>query len=422
MGGGLFRLSVADLSRLAEGFFADGGNLYLAVERNKAGDDFNRRWIFRYQLPGGRQRDMGLGSVDVLGANAPGLSLARELAADARQVLARGLDPIDERKAKLAEKAAALPVPSFAEVTQQYFMAHDVKWTPRVLHQWQMTLRAYCGSINSLRVDLVSTDHVVACLTPIWRTKTQTALRVRNRIERILAFATVKKYRSGDNPAQWANHLDQLLPNPGDFAKRENHAAMPYAQVPAFLAELRARAVTISNLALEFLILNANRTDEVLKAKWSEVDFAARVWTIPAERMKMRKPHDVPLAPRAIEILQAARAVGEKSDYIFAAWGGKQHLSSNAFLALLKKRMNRPDCTTHGFRSSFRDWCGSQTNFPRELAELALAHSVGDATEQAYRRDSQLDKRRKLMEAWANYCCRPPVADGRRVVAFKRLK
>jgi integrase len=420
MGRGLFRLSVADLSRLAEGFYADGGNLYLAVERNKAGDGFNRRWIFRYQLPGGRQRDMGLGSVDVLGANAPGLSLARELAAQARQALARGLDPIDERKAKLAEKAAALPVPTFAEVTQKYFMAHDVKWTPRVLDQWKMTLREYCGPINSLRVDLVSTDHVLACLTPIWRTKTQTALRVRNRIEQILAFAGAKKYRGGDNPAKWENHLDQLLPNPADFTERENHAAMPYAQVPAFLAELRARNVTVSNLALEFLILNANRTDEVLKARWSEIDIEAKLWTIPATRMKMDREHVVPLTPRALEILKQTRQVGEESDFVFAAWGGKQHLSSNSMLALVKRRMNRPDVTTHGFRSSFRDWAGEQTNFPREVAEAALAHAVGNQNERAYARGSMLEKRRKLMEAWANYCGRPPVADGRRVVAFKR--
>jgi hypothetical protein len=215
----MFRLSVADLSKLAEGFFADGGNLYLSVSRNAAGDDFNRRWLFRYQLPGGRQRDMGLGSVDQLGANTSGLSLARELAQNARQCLARGEDPIDARKRQRVEQAAAIPVPTFAALAEQYIIAKDGSWSPRVVQQWQNSFRDYCGPISKLPVNLIDSDHVLKCLQPIWKDKTNTAIRVQNRIERVLSFATVRKFRQGANPAAWRGVLSELLPAPGKISK-----------------------------------------------------------------------------------------------------------------------------------------------------------------------------------------------------------
>jgi len=208
----MFKLSVADLSRLGPGFHSDGGGLYLQIAEQKK--KVGRRWVFRFQPSGGRQRDMRLGSVDQLGASASGLSLARELAQNARQCLARGVDPIDERKAKVAAKAAAIPVPTFKALAAEYLAARDGSWTPKVVAHWAMTFRQYCEPINSLRVDLVDTDHVLKCLHPIWKEKTETARRVQNRIERVLSFATVRKFRQGDNPARWVDHLDHLLAEP----------------------------------------------------------------------------------------------------------------------------------------------------------------------------------------------------------------
>jgi Phage integrase central domain/Arm DNA-binding domain len=228
--GGLYRLQVGDLQKLAEGFFADGGNLYLAVERNKAGDGFNRRWIFRYQLPGGKQRDMGLGSVTDHGASANGLSSVRELAQNARQLLVRGLDPIDERNRQHAERAAAVPVPTFEKVSEDYLAAHDADWTPRVLSHWRMTLEEYAKPLHKLPVNLIDTDHVLACVQPIWKEKNSTASRVRSRIEAVLSFAAVKKYRQGENPARWRGHLDHLLAKPSKVAPVENHAALDHRE------------------------------------------------------------------------------------------------------------------------------------------------------------------------------------------------
>lgn len=414
----MFRLSVADLGKRAEGFYADGGNLYLSVERNKAGDGFNRRWIFRFQQPGGRQRDMGLGSVDQLGANFAGLSLARELAQNARQALARGVDPIDQRKQAIAEKAAAIPVPTFETLAAEYLAARDGSWSARVVAHWQMTFREYCKPIHKLPVNLIDTDHVLKCVSPIWKEKHDTARRVQNRIERVLSFATVRKFRQGDNPARWRNHLDHLLPDPSKIAKTKNHDALPYAELPAFMADLRSRKPTASTLALEFLILCSSRTDEVLKAKFSEVDFDAKVWTIPAARMKMRRDHDVPLPPRALDVLKAARAISPKGEYIFCGYSG-DHLSSHSLLALLQRRMGR-DVSVHGFRASFKTWAGEETNFPRDVVEMCLAHQVGNAVENAYKRGTLIEKRRKVLEAWTSYCSKTPISD-HRVLKFKSV-
>jgi integrase len=406
--GGLYKLNVGDLSKLAEGFYSDGGNLYLVVERSKAGNDFNRRWVFRYQVPGGRQRDMGLGSVIDHGANTNGLSSVREMAQNARQLLARGLDPIEERNRKHAERAAAVPLPTFEKVAQDYLAAHDADWTPKVLAHWRMTLEEYAYPvIGKLQIDLVDTDHIMKCIQPIWREKNSTAIRVRSRIEAVLNFAAVKKYRSGENPARWRGHLDHLLAKPSKVAPVENHAALDYREMPAFMADLRGRKVTTSNLALEFLILTCSRTDETLKAKVREIDIAQQTWTIPGDRMKAGKDHVVPLTTRALEVIKAAREIQTStSDYLFVSDRNGKHLSSNALLALIKRRLRRPDITTHGFRATFKTWATEQTNFANGVSELALAHTVGNKVEQAYRRGDMFEKRRKLSEAWAAYCSR----------------
>jgi integrase len=419
---GLFKLSVADLylTTLAEGFYSDGGNLYLSVERNAAGDDFNRRWIFRYQLPGGRQRDMGLGSVADLGANASGLSVARELAQNARQQLARGLDPIDERKKQIAARLAAVPVPTFEQLAKDYLSAKDGEWSPKVVAHWQMTLADYCKPIHKLPVDQIDTDHVLKCLQPIWKEKTATAQRVQNRIERVLSFATVKKYRSGDNPARWRGHLDHLLAKPSKIAKTENHPALDYRDLPAFMDALRSRKPTASTLALEFLILCASRTNEVLQASWNEIDLAEATWTIPGERMKMSRPHVVPLTARAIEILQQARAISPNSKHLFVGYDGDR-LSSNSLLALIKRRMGRGDISTHGFRATFKTWASDETNFPNDLVEMALAHQVGSKVEQAYNRGTKFKKRMALAEAWSAYCSKPARLADAKVLAFAKV-
>jgi integrase len=361
---------------------------------------------------------MGLGSVDQLGANFSGLTVARELAQNARQCLARGVDPIDERSKARAEKAAAIPVPTFEQLAAEYFRARDGSWSARVVANWQGTLRDYCKPIHKLPVNLIDTDHVLSCLNPIWKTKTATGQRVQNRIERILGFATVRKFRQGDNPARWRGHLDHLLANPSKITKTTNHAALDFREMPAFMAELRARKPIAGTLALEFLILTAARTDEVLKATWSEIDLDAKTWTVPGERMKMRKEHVVPLSPRALEVLKAARAINPKGEHIFCGYGGR-NLSSHSLLALIQRRMKRSDVTTHGFRATFKTWAGEETNFPRDVVEMCLAHQVGNAVEQAYQRGKLIEKRRKVLEHFANYCSKSPVADGR-VVAFKR--
>jgi integrase len=423
--GGMFRLAVGDLSKLAEGFYADGGNLYLQVERNSAGDGFSRRWIFRYKPRGGRQRDMGLGSVVDHGANANGLSSVRELAQNARQLLAAGRDPLDERRRQIAERAAALPVPTFEKVTADYLAAHDGDWQPRVLSHWRMTLTDYAKPLHKLPVNLVETDHVLKCVQPIWNEKNSTAVRVRSRIEAVLSFATVKKYRSGENPARWRGHLDHLLAKPSKIAPTETFAAMDYRDMPAFMAELRGRKVTISNLALEFLILTCARTDEVLKAVWSEIDLDESRWSISGERMKAGKDHDVPLSARALAILKEAREISSKiggkaasSPYVFALGRNGSHLSTNALRSLLQRRLKR-DVTVHGFRACFKTWASEETNFPNELSEMALAHAVGNKVEQAYRRGTGFKKRVALADAWASYVGKPRRTDGK-VVTFKR--
>jgi len=279
--------------------------------------------------------------------------------------------------------------------------------------QWEMTLREYAAPLRRLPVDKISTDDVVSVLKPLWNDKPETASRLRGRIERVLDAAKAQGLRSGENPARWRGHLDQLLPRRQRFT-RGHHAAMPYAAVPAFLHDLRARQATAA-LALEFAVLTAARSGEVLGGRWDEVDLDRAIWTVPASRMKAGREHRVPLSKRAMEILKAIHEC-RNGDYVFPGQKPGKPLSVMA-LEMVLRRMKIDDVTVHGFRSSFRDWAAECTNFPNEVCEAALAHVIGNKAEAAYRRGDLFDKRRKLVDAWAAYCSTPQTG---RVVAFGR--
>ncbi|WP_407123201.1 tyrosine-type recombinase/integrase [Bradyrhizobium sp. STM 3561] len=266
--------------------------------------------------------------------------------------------------------------------------------------QWKSTLETYAASLRAKPVDTISTDDVLAALKPIWTTKAETASRVRGRIEKVLDAAKAKGFREGENPARWRGHLDHLLPKPSKLA-RGHHPAMAYEQLPAFIADLRLREATAA-LALEFCILTAARSGEVLGMLWSEIDFDKKTWTVPAKRMKAGRQHRVPLSSRAVAILRQLEKL-KTSDFVFAGQKRNRPLSNMA-MDMMLRRTKVGDVTVHGFRSSFRDWAGNVSSFPREIVETALAHVIGDKAEQAYRRSDALDKRRKLMEAWAAYC------------------
>jgi integrase len=357
--------------------------LHLSIDANG-----NRSWIFRYGAQG--RRHHGLGPLHTVT-----LAEAREKARDCRKLLLDGLDPIAEKRArKAAAKAEAAKSISFADAAETYISSHHAAWkNEKNRTQWRNTLRDYAFPvIGKLPVAEVDTALVLRILQPIWTTKSETAARVRMRIERILSWATVQGFRSGDNPAKWDRHLDNLLPPQAKVAPVRHHPALPYADVPAFIRELHELDGFAAE-AFEFMILVAARTGEIIGAKWDEFDLRAKVWTVPAGRMKAGREHRVPLAKRAVEIL---RALPRDDARPFP-------LSNMAFLQLLK-RVGRTDITPHGFRSSFRDWAAETHKAAREVVETALAHSVGDKTEAAYRRGDLLAKRRKLMDDWAAFC------------------
>ena len=376
------------------GRHSDGDGLYLVIDKGGA-----KRWafIFRWKVPAqpgpGKLREMGLGSL-----SAVPLVTAREKASEARQAIASGRNPIEMRRAAETARQAATTFGALADA-----LVEDLKHGFRSeIHtrQWSQTLAKYTGPLRDMPLDAIQTADVLAVLTPIWKTKNETASRLRGRIERVLDAARAKGLRSGENPARWRGHLDKLLPKRLKLA-RGHYAALPYLDVPEFVSKIRERE-GVAALALEFAILNASRTAEVLGARWPEIDREARVWTIPAARMKGGREHRVPLSARALEILAAVKPL-KTGDYLFPGRGRERPLSSSALLGLLQQRMKVADITVHGFRSSFRDWAGECTPFPREVAEAALAHLVGDETERAYRRGDALEKRRKLMDAWAGF-------------------
>ena len=386
------RMSARTVQTLAEpGRHADGDELYLVIDQNGG-----KRWVFLYRLAG-RRREMGLGSLRIIS-----LAKARELASLARMMVAQGQDPVGARQAAVpSPDPTPIPsVPTFAKVAEAFMDERADGWrNAKHRQQWRTTLTTAAASLWEKPVSEISTSDVLAVLRPIWREKPETASRLRGRIERILDAAKVEGHRQGENPARWRGHLEHTLPKPGKLS-RGHHPALPYAEVPAFVAALRTR-VAASARALEFIILTAARSGEVRGMRPSEVDLDAGVWTVPAERMKAGRQHRVPLSRAALDLLAPRLAVIDRDEFVFANSRGDM-LSDMAFKRLIL-RAGVEGITTHGFRSSFRDWAGDETDFPREVMEAALAHLVGDEVELAYRRGDALEKRRQLMELWASF-------------------
>jgi len=383
------RLSAIKVSGCKDpGYYADGGNLYL-----KVGPTGAKSWIFRFTREK-RTRDAGLGAYPTIS-----LVRARERADNCRRLVSAGIDPIEAREEERKNKAP--PALSFRACAEAYLANQEAGWrNPKHRDQWHSTLKTYVYPLlGSLPVDTVTTDHVLQVLEPIWSKKPETASRVRGRIEAVLNSAKARGLRSGENPAQWRGHLDHLLPAKGKVRRVKHHAAMPYKQVPAFMKALRENS-SISARCLEFTILTCARTSEALGAQWPEIDFDNKLWTVPAERMKAGREHRVPLSSRAIAILKEMKAV-KRNEFVFASWKPGRPLSQMT-LAMIVRRMGH-SVTVHGFRSSFRDWASEETKFSREAAEMALAHSIPDAVEAAYRRGELLVQRRKLCDHWSAY-------------------
>jgi integrase len=386
------RLSARTVSALqAPGRHADGGGLYLSIA--KKGLTVRRRWVFLFRWHG-KLREMGLG-----GATTVSLAQARELAAKWRAEVAAGRNPLDSREAERRSQHAAR---TFGEVAEALYEAKSHEWrNAKVRKQWRTPLQRYAARLLPMPVNEIATEDVLAVLQPIWTTKSETASRLRGRIEAVLDAARARGLCPPNqaNPARWRGHLSHLLPKRRKLS-RGHHPAMPACEVPNFIVNLRQREA-VAALALEFLILTASRTSEVLGARWAELDLAARVWRIPASRMKGAREHRVPLSGRTLEIL-ATMQMTRRGEVVFSSTRAGRPLSAMA-MEMLLRRMKLDAVTVHGFRSSFRDWAGDATGFPRELAEAALAHVAGDETERAYRRSDALERRRELMNAWAQY-------------------
>lgn len=397
------KLSVRETQRdLAPGLYGDGGGLYLQVSslKDRAGKESRTKsWVFRFMLAG-KARKMGLGDFDRVS-----LKDAREKARQAYGLVQDGVDPIESRRARRAalalERAKTV---TFKECAEKYIAAHEATWrNEKHRDQWKNTLATYAYPvIGSLSVADVDIGLVLKILEPIWAEKPETATRVRGRIETILNWATVRKYRSGDNPARWRGHLEQVLPRRSKVSRVKHHTAVPFTELPDLMDELRQRE-GISAKALEFTILTAARTNEATGARWSEIAFKEKVWIVPAERMKGGREHRVPLSDAAIALLESLPREGS---YIFPGAKKDSTLSNMAMLELLRGMRSNGE-TVHGFRSSFRDWASERTAYPNEVAEMALAHAVRDQTEAAYRRGDLFEKRRRMMTDWATYCAQP---------------
>lgn len=364
------------------GRYTDGNGLYLVVDPSGA-----KRWLLRIIVQG-RRRDIGLG-----GASLVSLADAREAATAYRKVAREGGDPLALRR------EARKVVPTFAVAAETVHAEREVSWkNPKHAQQWINTLKQYAYPvIGEHRVDAIATPDILRVLSPIWLTKPETARRVRQRVGAVMDWAKASGYRSGDNPVEG---VSRGLPKQTDTD--QHHTALPFAEVAAFVKTMQMSNSTESaKLAFEFLILTATRTSEVLLARWGEIDLKEQVWTVPADRMKAKRIHRVPLTARCLEIVQRARGNFTQSDLVFPGQSGDKPMSNMVFLTMLKRM--RMDVTPHGFRSSFRDWAAETTNFPREIAEMALAHTIANKVEAAYRRGDLLEKRRELMEAWASF-------------------
>jgi integrase len=390
------KLSAVSLKHLKDGSHADGGNLYLVVRGN------SKSWVFRFIAPSGNRRRMGLGPL-----HAVSLSVARKRAAELREQLHHptlAVDPLAARQdAKLAERIGEQRSKIFSTCATAYIEAHQNEWkNNKHAQQWTNTLAQYAYPIfGDLPVSEIDEALILKALTPIWNTKTETAKRLRGRIEAVLDWATFNKYRQGENPARWKGHLEHSLAKPSKVARVTHHAAMPYQELPEFIQELRHR-VGSGAKALELLILTGCRSGEIRGAKWSEFDLSSKLWVIPAERMKMAQEHRVPLSDVAVDLLTSLPRL-EGTDLVFPSSKPNTPLSDMTLTAVLR-RCGGDDYTVHGFRSCFRDWLAETTNYPNEACELALAHSISNKVEAAYRRGDMLEKRVQMMTDWANYC------------------
>ena len=376
-----------------EGRHAVGGvpGLHLRV----SGD--HRGWVLRLQV-GDKRQDIGLGAYPAVS-----LSEAREKAREMHSGLREGRDPVAPRKQQrmvLAAQAAAEK--TFRWCAEEFLRAKASEWSnPKHKQQWENTLETYAmPHLGQLNVSLIDLPHVLACLEPIWHSKNETASRLRGRIESVLDWAAVRKYRKGENPARWKGHLDKVLAAPAKIKKVEHHRAVPVDGMATFMAELRNQN-GLAACALEFVILTAARSGEVRNATWSEIDEETAVWTVPAEHMKAGREHRVPLSKAAMQLLRKLPRFTD-SELLFPGTKG-QPLSDMTMTAVMRRM--KVDAVPHGFRSTFRDWVGEKTHFPRELAEQALAHTLESKVEAAYRRGDALDKRRQMMEEWALFCC-----------------
>jgi integrase len=390
----LNRLTAVEVRGISQkGMHHDGGGLYLQVSAGGA-----KSWIFRFTLDG-RAREMGLGPVHAIP-----LAEARKRATECRRMRVDGIDPIEARSAHRGwKKLEAAKAMTFDACAAAYIAAHEASWrNAKHREQWRNTLSSYAGPVfGSLPVQSIDVGLVMKALEPIWHTKPETATRLRGRIEAVLDWATVRSYRNGENPARWRGHIDKLLPARSKVHKVKHHPALPYNEMADFMTALRNQE-GIAARALEFLIVTGARTGEVINAPWDEIDLNEKLWVVAAARMKAEREHRVPLSAAAMAVLKRMKEICE-SEFVFA--GGKQGkpLSNMAMLAVLK-RIGRGDLTCHGFRSTFRDWAAESTNFPREVVEMALAHTIESKVEAAYRRGDLFQKRRQLMEAWARFC------------------
>ncbi len=377
----------------------DGANLFLQISRGRNGS-INKSWLFKYQF-GKARHELGLGWLPNVG-----LSDARALARKFRLQIIEGIDPLAARKeakrTALAARANKAKAVTFRQCCDQYLAAHSKKWTSaKHLQQWENTLADACKTLGRLAVADIETAHIVKTLQPIWYTTTETATRLRGRIESVLGFATVRGYRTGDNPARWRGHLREVFPARSQLQQVEHHPALPFVEAPAFMADLRKHQSTLAR-TLEFTILTASRTAETLGATWDEIDLDKKLWTIPAARMKARNEHRVPLSKRVVEILNG---LTRESVLVFSAGNKSESFDDSAMLDFL--RTMRPDVTVHGFRSTFRDWAAERTGYPEIIAEMVLAHSVGTKVQKAYKRSDLLQKRANLMRDWNEFCSKP---------------
>ena len=399
MGRVLNRLSdVAVKAKKRAGYMADGGNLYLRVAPGGS-----KSWIFRFAIDG-RTRDAGLGAYPTVS-----LVKAREEAEKWRRLLAAGVDPIQARnEEREARSSNAANTKTFEECAKAYIASHQAGWRrAKTAQLWHAAMATHVYPVLGAQpVRAIDTALVLRVLQPMWADKPAMASRLRAMMESVLAWAKVQGYRAGENAAQWRGHLDHLLPSRTKVRRVRHHPALPFAEIPVFMAKLRVRS-DLAARALEFLILTASRSSEARGARWDEINLEQRTWIIPVERMKGGREHRVPLEPRVVAILEEMAGV-RLSEFVFPGRSKNRPISDLGLRMLVREL--RPGVTIHGFRSSFRDWAAETTNFPNHVVEMALAHAIADGTEAAYRRGDLFEKRRKLMETWASYCERMPVS------------